>query len=138
MPVRSPRAAFVVAYILTSSNAVLGGLLAAAFLFLGAALILVGRFVVPQETVIEARARTRDPEQERAVAQVVRSVGEGVTRRRLLVTAGADGRCRARRRRRHRRSLAGAVDRGRGGAVAVPGGDEASGRARASGAGFRS
>jgi ubiquinol-cytochrome c reductase iron-sulfur subunit len=81
--------AFVVAYVLTSSNAVLGGLLAAVFLSLGAALILVGRFVVPQETVIEARARTHDREQERAVAQLVRSAGEGVTRRRLLVTAGA-------------------------------------------------
>jgi ubiquinol-cytochrome c reductase iron-sulfur subunit len=82
-------AAFIVAYILTSSNEILGLLLAAAFLVLGAALIVVGRVIVPQETVIEARARTRDPEEEQAVAQLVRSAGAGVTRRRLLVTASA-------------------------------------------------
>ena len=129
-------AAFVVAYILTSSNAVLGGLLAAAFLFLGAALILVGRFIAPQETVIEARARTHDPEQERAVAQLVRSAGGGA-RRRLLATAGAAaGEGIAAGAVTAAASL-GPVDRRRGGDVPVPGRDELVDERGRPGAGLR-
>jgi len=72
----------------TSNTQILGGLIAAALLFLGAGLVVAGRFVVPQETVIEARKRMRDPQEEQAVAEVLGSVGAGVTRRRLLLAAG--------------------------------------------------
>jgi len=82
-------AAFIVAYVVTGDTQVLGLLLGAAFLLAGAALIVAGRWIVPQETVIEARRPTRAPDDEKAVAAVVRTVGTGVTRRRLLVTAGA-------------------------------------------------
>ena len=80
--------AFVVLIKFTSSTQVLGALIGGAFLFIGAAFVVAGRFVVPQETVIEAREPMRDPQQEAELSEALRSVGAGVTRKRLLMTAG--------------------------------------------------
>jgi ubiquinol-cytochrome c reductase iron-sulfur subunit len=80
--------AFVVAIAFTSRTQLLGSLTGGAFLFAGAALVIAGRFVVPQETLIEAREPMRDPEQEAELSRALQSVGEGVTRKRLLLAAG--------------------------------------------------
>jgi ubiquinol-cytochrome c reductase iron-sulfur subunit len=86
-------AAGVVALFVLEPDTQLLGLTGGALLaLLAAALIVAGRWLVPQETEVERRPALADPAQ---VEQVERDLGagvEGITRRRLLVgAAGAAG-----------------------------------------------
>jgi quinol---cytochrome c reductase iron-sulfur subunit len=84
--------AFVVAYVLTSSTPLYGITLGGALLALAGALIVAGKGVVPQETVIEPRAPLEHPREEAATADLVASAGAGVSRGRLLrLTAALAG-----------------------------------------------
>jgi ubiquinol-cytochrome c reductase iron-sulfur subunit len=70
----------------------LGLSLGCALLFLATALIVAGKRLVPQETRVEERAKLLHPEEQRWIAQELRSGADGITRRRLLVVAaGAAG-----------------------------------------------
>jgi ubiquinol-cytochrome c reductase iron-sulfur subunit len=76
--------AFVAAYVLTDSNELLGATLGGGLLLLAAALVTAGKYVVPQEVVIEPRHPLEHPEEEREAADLVRYAGKGVTRGRAL------------------------------------------------------
>jgi ubiquinol-cytochrome c reductase iron-sulfur subunit len=80
---------FVVAYLATDSTPWLGATLGAAFGLLGAALVVAGRAVVPQEIVIEPRRPVEHPQEEHATAELLRLAGRGVSRRRLLWASAA-------------------------------------------------
>jgi len=75
---------FVAAYVLTDSTQWLGATLGAAFVLLGAAAVVAGKGIVPQEVVIEPRHPLEHPEEERETAALVEYAAEGVSRRRLL------------------------------------------------------
>ena len=66
------------------STPVYGATLGGALLALAAALIVAGKRVVPQETVIEPRVPLEHPQEEAATAELVASAGAGVSRGRLL------------------------------------------------------
>jgi quinol---cytochrome c reductase iron-sulfur subunit len=82
-------AGFVVAYVLDASTQLLGLGLGAALLGFGAAAIVAGRRVVPQEHAIEERPAFGDREEEGATAAAVELAGEGVSRRGLLTKGAA-------------------------------------------------
>jgi ubiquinol-cytochrome c reductase iron-sulfur subunit len=85
-------AGFAVAYVLVDSTPVYGATLGGALLALAAALIVAGKRVVPQETVIEPRVPLEHPQEEAATAELLTSAGTGVSRGRLLkVTAALAG-----------------------------------------------
>jgi ubiquinol-cytochrome c reductase iron-sulfur subunit len=80
---------FTVLYIVKGSNTQLLGLsLGLALLFGAAALIVAGKFVVPQETHVEPRGSLLVEEQAEEVAEMIEAGGEGVSRRVLLTGAG--------------------------------------------------
>jgi ubiquinol-cytochrome c reductase iron-sulfur subunit len=80
---------FLVCYILDQLDAQLLGLcMGLMFLFLAAAAIVAGKFVVPQETAVEPREPLYRPDDTEQVVDMIRSGGEGVSRRKLLVGAG--------------------------------------------------
>jgi ubiquinol-cytochrome c reductase iron-sulfur subunit len=82
-------AAFVVLYVWVDSTPLFGLTLGGGLLALGAAAIVAGKGIVPQETVIEPRHPLDHPEEERATADLIRSAASGVSRGRLLKLAGA-------------------------------------------------
>jgi ubiquinol-cytochrome c reductase iron-sulfur subunit len=81
--------AFVVVYVLVDSTPLFGLTLGGALLALGAAAIVAGKGVVPQETVLEPRASVAHPEDEAATTALIRSAGSGVSRGRLLKLTAA-------------------------------------------------
>jgi ubiquinol-cytochrome c reductase iron-sulfur subunit len=82
-------AGFICAYVLTWSTPLLGATLGGSLACIAAALIVAGKFVVPQEVVIEARHPLTDAEEERSTAALLAFGAAGVTRRRLLKTSAA-------------------------------------------------
>jgi ubiquinol-cytochrome c reductase iron-sulfur subunit len=79
---------FVVCYFADASTQLLGASLGASLLLLAAALIVVGKLLVPQITDIEPRPEVEHPEAPEEVERQVRSAGKGISRRRLLIAAG--------------------------------------------------
>jgi ubiquinol-cytochrome c reductase iron-sulfur subunit len=80
---------FTVAYVIASKNTQLLGLaFGGALALLAAALIVAGKFVVPQETHVEDRGPLLVEEQAEEVAAMIEAGGEGVSRRALLTGAG--------------------------------------------------
>jgi ubiquinol-cytochrome c reductase iron-sulfur subunit len=77
-------AGFVVAYVLTRSTQLYGITLGGALACAAAALVLVGKRVVPQEIVLEPRHPLRHEEDERRTADLLAFGTSGITRRRLL------------------------------------------------------
>jgi ubiquinol-cytochrome c reductase iron-sulfur subunit len=85
--------AFVVLYVVDASTQLLGLSVGLAFALLAAALIVAGKRVVPQETAILDKPPLPDPETRDEVRELVRSGGEGVSRRGLIVGAAAVAGC---------------------------------------------
>ncbi len=81
--------AFVALFVLDPNTQLLGLALGAALALLACALVLAGRWLVPQETKVEQRPRLADPDAAREVIEQAADGMEGITRRRLL--AGAAG-----------------------------------------------
>ncbi len=85
--------AFVALFVLRPDTQLLGLTLGLALALLAAALVLGGRWLVPQETKVEQRPRLSDPEAAQQVREQAAGGVEGITRRRLLTgaagTAGA-------------------------------------------------
>ncbi len=81
--------AFVALFVLDPNTQLLGLALGAALALLACALVLAGRWLVPQETQVEQRPRLADPDAAREVIEQAAEGVEGITRRRLL--AGAAG-----------------------------------------------
>jgi ubiquinol-cytochrome c reductase iron-sulfur subunit len=80
---------FVAVYILENLNAQLLGIaMGGALLLLAAAFIIIGKGVVPQETHVESRDRLLKPQEVEETVELIGSVGEGVSRRGLLIGAG--------------------------------------------------
>src|SRR3954451_6439974 len=75
---------FVVAYAIGWSTQVLGGSLAAALALIAAALFVVARRLIVTEEKTEEYPDETHPEEQRAIAQIVRESGGGITRKRLL------------------------------------------------------
>lgn len=83
---------FVALFVLYPDTQLLGASLAIALGGLALAMILAGRFLVPQEQKLERRPRLADPEETRTVAKQLGEGFEGITRRRMLIgAAGAAG-----------------------------------------------
>ena len=84
---------FIVFYVAYPDTQLLGLTIGLALAFAGAAAIVAGKAVVPQETAEEERGAHGDPEEQRQVEGIIAESGEGVSRRRLLIgaagTAGA-------------------------------------------------
>jgi ubiquinol-cytochrome c reductase iron-sulfur subunit len=80
-------AAFVVLYVVRPSTQLLGLTLGLGLAALAAALIVAGKRVVPQETVVEERSELVMPEAEEEVPELVREGTEGISRRRLITGA---------------------------------------------------
>jgi ubiquinol-cytochrome c reductase iron-sulfur subunit len=80
---------FVVAYAAEFSNQVLGGTLGGALALLATALIITGKHLVVTEELEESYPPVGEPEEQEAVAQIVRESGSRLTRKRLL--GGAAG-----------------------------------------------
>jgi len=80
---------FVVAYALEWSTQVLGGALGASLALVAAALLVVGARLVVTEELAEEYPRTGTPEEQDAVARIVRESGSRFTRKRLLGAAAA-------------------------------------------------
>jgi ubiquinol-cytochrome c reductase iron-sulfur subunit len=78
---------FVVAYAAEFSTQVLGGTLAGALAFLAAALIITGKHLVVSEELEESYPPVGEPEEQEAVAQIVRESASRLTRKRLLGSA---------------------------------------------------
>jgi ubiquinol-cytochrome c reductase iron-sulfur subunit len=79
--------AFVVVLFAGADTQLLGLALAVALALAGAALAVAAARLVPREQAIEERPRLAHPEAEPPVQERLRSVGEGVSRRRLLGAA---------------------------------------------------
>jgi ubiquinol-cytochrome c reductase iron-sulfur subunit len=79
----------VVAYGLDWSTQALGGALAAALVLLAVALIVAAKTFIPQEELDEPYPPEAHPDEQGAVAQIVRESGHAITRKRLL--GGAAG-----------------------------------------------
>ena len=85
-------ASFVVLFVLEPDTQLLGLSLAAVLALLAAALVVAGRWLVPQETEVEDRPRLGSAEEVEEVVEQGRAGLEGITRRRLLAAgAGAAG-----------------------------------------------
>ncbi|MHB1538743.1 MAG: QcrA and Rieske domain-containing protein [Solirubrobacteraceae bacterium] len=83
---------FVALFVLYPDTQLLGLSLALALAGLAVALILAGRFLVPQEQKLEARPALADLDATREVARTLGAGFEGITRRRMLLgAAGAAG-----------------------------------------------
>lgn len=81
--------AFVAVFVLAGLNTQLLGLaIGGALALLGAAAIIAGKLVVPQETAVQERDMLLDEERTESVVELVESGAEGVSRRGLLVGAG--------------------------------------------------
>jgi ubiquinol-cytochrome c reductase iron-sulfur subunit len=81
---------FVLFYIVLSYNTQLLGLaFGGALLMLAAATIVAGKLVVPQETSVEERDVLLDEPAAEELVEIVEAGGEGISRRSLLVGAGA-------------------------------------------------
>jgi ubiquinol-cytochrome c reductase iron-sulfur subunit len=84
--------AFALLYALDDDTQLLGLALGGALGLLGAAAIVAGKRVVPQETAVEERPQLEHPTEEDEVAALVHEGGEGISRRKLLgLAAGAAG-----------------------------------------------
>jgi ubiquinol-cytochrome c reductase iron-sulfur subunit len=80
---------FTLVYVIAGTNTqLLGVAIGGALALLAAALILAGKFVVPQETHVEDRGPLLVEKQAEDVAEMIESGGEGVSRRALLTGAG--------------------------------------------------
>jgi ubiquinol-cytochrome c reductase iron-sulfur subunit len=77
-------ALFVVAYAVGWSTQVLGGSLAAALALIAAALLVIATRLIVTEEKGEAFPDESHPDEQRAVAQIVRESGSAFTRKRLL------------------------------------------------------
>ncbi len=77
-------ALFVVAYGVGWSTQVLGGTLAAALALVAAALLVIAKRLIVTEEKVEDYPDESHPDEQRAVAQIVRESGSGFTRKRLL------------------------------------------------------
>jgi ubiquinol-cytochrome c reductase iron-sulfur subunit len=85
-------AGFVALFVLDPNTQLLGLALGAALALAAAALLIAGRWLVPQETEVEDRPRLADEREVEQVAEHARAGVEGITRRRLLAgAAGAAG-----------------------------------------------
>ncbi|HEY3759126.1 MAG TPA: Rieske (2Fe-2S) protein [Solirubrobacteraceae bacterium] len=83
---------FVALFTLHPNTQLLGLALGVTLALLAAALVLAGRWLVPQETKVEQRPQLADPEMTQQVREQAAAGMEGVTRRRLLTgAAGAAG-----------------------------------------------
>jgi ubiquinol-cytochrome c reductase iron-sulfur subunit len=80
---------FIVVYAAGANTQLLGLSIGGALALLAAAAIVAGKRVVPQETAVEERDILLDERQTHEVGEIVRSGGEGVSRRLLL--GGAAG-----------------------------------------------
>ena len=85
-------ALFVVLYAIQASTQMLGLALAAALALIGVALVVLAKRVLPTEELTEAYP-SPEPEQADAVARIVQESGDGITRKRLLLTAGGAAGC---------------------------------------------
>jgi quinol---cytochrome c reductase iron-sulfur subunit len=80
---------FTLVYVIAAKNTQLLGLaFGGALALLAAALIVAGKFVVPQETAVEDRGPLLVEEEAEEVTEMIESGGEGVSRRALLTGAG--------------------------------------------------
>jgi len=80
---------FIAIYVVLSDNTQLLGLtLGLALALLAGAVIVAGKFVVPQETAVEERAPLLVQENVDEVVQTIEQGGEGISRRALLAGAG--------------------------------------------------
>jgi ubiquinol-cytochrome c reductase iron-sulfur subunit len=79
---------FVVAYALEASTQLLGLALGGSLLAFGAAAVIAGKRVVPQEHAVEERPSFGDSAEQAATAATLEYAGEGVSRR-GLITKGA-------------------------------------------------
>jgi ubiquinol-cytochrome c reductase iron-sulfur subunit len=79
--------AFPVLYVAWPENEALGLSIGLALVFAAAAAVVAGKAVVPREQLVEQRAELDDPDEREAALERIGSAGEGVTRRRALVTA---------------------------------------------------
>ncbi|HEY3829931.1 MAG TPA: Rieske (2Fe-2S) protein [Solirubrobacteraceae bacterium] len=79
--------AFVGLFVLDPNTQLLGLALGTTLALVACALVLAGRWLVPQETKVEQRPRLADPDATREVVERVGEGGEGITRRRLLTGA---------------------------------------------------
>ncbi|HET8977201.1 MAG TPA: Rieske 2Fe-2S domain-containing protein [Solirubrobacteraceae bacterium] len=86
---------FILVYAIVQTNTQLLGLaLGLGLLFLAAAAIVAGKFVVPQETSVEPRDVLLKEEPAEEVVEIIEAGGEGISRRGLLtVTGGLAGAC---------------------------------------------
>lgn len=82
---------FILAYAFDLSTQVLGVALAGALGGLAAAAILAGKRLVPQEEIEEELESHVHERERRESAQIVREAGEGLSRRRLMLTAAVGG-----------------------------------------------
>lgn len=80
---------FVLAYVFDLSTQVLGVALAGALAGMGAAAIVAGKRLVPQEELEEEVGSHVHERERRESVQIVREAGEGLSRRRLILTAAA-------------------------------------------------
>ncbi len=84
--------AFVTLFALHPNTQLLGLALGVTLALLAAALVLAGRWLVPQETKVEQRPQLADPDTAQQVREQAAAGVEGITRRRLLTgAAGAAG-----------------------------------------------
>jgi ubiquinol-cytochrome c reductase iron-sulfur subunit len=85
-------AAFPVLYVVTDDTQLFGLSIGLALTFAAAGAIIAGKAVVPREQAVEERAQLGHPEDEDAFAGELGEVGDGVSRRGLLIAAaGAAG-----------------------------------------------
>jgi ubiquinol-cytochrome c reductase iron-sulfur subunit len=82
---------FILAYVFDMSTQVLGIALSGALGGLAAAAIVAGKGLVPQEELEEELESHVHERERRESAQIIREAGEGVSRRRLMLTAAAGG-----------------------------------------------
>jgi quinol---cytochrome c reductase iron-sulfur subunit len=83
--------AFVVVYAfddLEDQTQLLGLALGLCFACVAAALIAIGKLLVPEEEVEEDYPEPEHPEEQEQIARLVRESGGGITRKRLLLAAG--------------------------------------------------
>jgi ubiquinol-cytochrome c reductase iron-sulfur subunit len=84
--------AFAVLIVVHPQTQIMGGVLAAGLAFVGAALVVASRSVVPREVDVEERHPV-PAEEDAALAAQLADVGDGVSRRRLLLGAAGLAGC---------------------------------------------
>jgi quinol---cytochrome c reductase iron-sulfur subunit len=83
---------FVALFVLKPDTQLLGLALGATIALAAAALVVTGRWIVPQETEVEQRPALAEPNAVEQVREQARAGADGITRRRLLTgAAGAAG-----------------------------------------------